>query len=113
MNNKEKEILKESLLNYERNNEATWRGINCCIFMEQVTNRSDKEKALSKLEECTNHTKTIAHLCNKLMAELEKSTTDFVCVKIYSKKIEHTNSQLNLLIEDYRSLRKKPVEKED
>ena len=113
MNNKEKEIVKEALLKAKRINEANWRMINCCIFMEQITDLSgNKEKSLSRLKECADLAKTISHLCDRVMTELEKSVVDFAFVKAYSKKIEHASSQLKDLIDDYRSLRiKKPVEK--
>lgn len=111
---KEKETIKEALLKAKRINEANWRMINCCIFMEQVTDLSgNKEKALSKLKECADLAKTISRLCDRVMTELEKSTTDFAFVKAYSKKMEYASSQLKDLIDDYKSLRiKKPVEKE-
>ena len=113
MNNKEKEIVKETLLKAKRINEVNWRGINCCIFMEQVTDLSgNKEKALSKLKECADLAKTISRLCDRVMTELEKSTTDFSFVKAYTKKIEYASSQLKDLVDDYNSLRKKPVEKD-
>ena len=103
-----KEELKSSLLQFKRDNNETWRSINCHIFMEQVTNLiGDREKAISKLRECAIHTKTIDRLCDRMMSELEKSTTDPTKVKICFEKIGCENSQLNLLFDEYKSLRKK------
>lgn len=103
-----KEELKSSLLQFKRDNNETWRSINFHIFMEQVTNLiGDREKAISKLRECATHANTIDHLCEEMMSELEKSTSDPTKVKICFEKIGHANSQLNLLFDEYRSLRKK------
>ncbi len=111
---KEKEILKESLLAYDRASKRTRREINVCTFMEEVTDLSgDKEKALSKLNECANYLKTLDNLCDTAIKELEKSTTDFSLIETYCKSMDHTASQLMDSIESYNSLRKKPVEKED
>lgn len=110
----DKQIIKESLLAYDKASKRTWREINVCTFMEEVTDLSgDKEKALSKLKECANYLKTLDSLCDTAIKELEKSVVDFSLIETYCKSIDHAASQLIDSIESYNSLRKKPVEKED
>ncbi len=103
-----KEELKSSLLQFKRDNNETWRSINFHIFMEQVTNLiGDRKKAISILRECAIHTKTIDHLCEKMMSELSKTTPDPTKVKKCSEKIGCENSQLNNLFDEYKSLKRK------
>lgn len=108
----DKERSMEALLQVKENNENSKAKIEACIHFEGVLNLSNKEEVLSKLREGLYCIKTIAHLCDMMEKELEKDCTNPYAVQVYFNEIAYADDQLNLLTDEYVSLRIK-VPKED
>lgn len=108
----DKENTMKALLQVKENNEKSKAKIEACIRFEDVLNLSNKEEVLSKLRESLYCIKTTAHLCDRMMAELEKSTTDSAVVQTYFNEIAYVDNQLNILADEYVSLRIKVPEED-
>ena len=106
----DKENAMKALLQVKENNEKSKAKIEACIHFEEALDFSNKEETLPKLRKSLYHIETIAHLCDRMVAELEKSTTDSAVVQMYFNEIKYEDSQLDLLADEYVSLRIKVPE---
>ncbi len=109
----DKERSMEALLQVKENNEKSKAKIEACIQFEDVLNLSNKEEVLSKLRESLYCINTIAHLCDMMEKELEKESTNSYAMQIYFNEIAYVDSQLNILTDEYVSLRIKVPEEEE
>jgi hypothetical protein len=108
----DKENIMKALLQVKENNKNSKAKIEACINFEEVLDFSNKEETLPKLRKCLYHTETITHLCDRMVAELEKSTTDSAVVQMYFNEIKYEDDQLNLLADEYVYLRIKVPEED-
>lgn len=106
----DKERSMEALLQVKENNEKSKAKIEACIQFEDVLNLSNKEEVLSKLRESLYCIKTTAHLCDMMEKELEKD--NLYAVQVYFNEIAYVDNQLNLLTDEYVSLRIKVPEED-
>lgn len=101
----DKENIMKALLQVKENNKNSKAKIEACINFEEVLDFSNKEETLPKLRKCLYHTETTAHLCDMIEKELEKDCTNPYAVQVYSNEIAYVDDQLNILTDEYISLR--------